>query len=90
MWPRSRIDRLLLLCVVALGCRQDMHDSPHLEPLERTTFFRDGRASRHPVDGTVARGQLNNDIHFHEGRRVVKEPAAAGDVPLPRNSGGRR
>jgi len=80
MWPRSRIDRLFLLCVLSAGCRQDMHDSPHLEPLEQTSFFRDGRASRDPVEGTVARGQLNNDIHFYEGRRVIKEPELAGQT----------
>jgi hypothetical protein len=61
MWRTSRRDRevgsisLLLLSLAGLlGCRQDMHDQPKLEPLERSPMFADGRGSRDPVDGTVA------------------------------------
>ena len=42
------------------ACRQDMHDQPRYEPLEASTFFEDGRASRAPVPGTVARGLLDD------------------------------
>jgi mono/diheme cytochrome c family protein len=48
-----------------------MHDQPKLEPLETSSLFGDGRGSRDPVDGTVARGQLNDDRHLYEGRREV-------------------
>jgi mono/diheme cytochrome c family protein len=81
MWRTSRRDRevgsisLLLLSLAGLlGCRQDMHDQPKLEPLERSPMFADGRGSRDPVDGTVARGQLRADRHLHEGRRDTVEP----------------
>lgn len=77
------------LAVALLGalaaCRQDMHDQPKLEPLERSTFFADGRASRPHVAGTVARGELDLDDHFHRGK-VDGKPAETfpGEVPLTR------
>ena len=65
---------LLLAAALAFGCRQDMHDQPRYEPLEASAFFRDGRASRQPVIGTVARGELREDAHFYTGY-VNGEPA---------------
>ncbi len=69
--PQTRLTRVLLtgLAAVALaGCRQDMHDNPRYEPLEATTFFADGRASRAFVANTVARGTLREDTHLYQGR----------------------
>lgn len=45
-----------------------MHDQPRYEPLERSTFFDDGRSARPFVEGTVARGQLHLDDHFYTGK----------------------
>jgi hypothetical protein len=59
---------LLALLPLAAGCRQDMHDQPRYEALEKSDFFGDGRASRQPVEGTVARGQLREDAHLFTGR----------------------
>ncbi len=59
---------LIALCFVAAACRQDMHDQPRYEPLERSTFFNDGRSARPFVEGTVARGQLKTDEHFYTGK----------------------
>jgi mono/diheme cytochrome c family protein len=56
-----------LLAFTAAGCRQDMHDQPRFEPLERSSFFDDRRAGRMQVAGTVARGELNEDAHLHTG-----------------------
>ena len=67
---------MLLLC----ACRQDMHDQPRYEPLERGAFFADQRASRPPVEGTVARGQLNLDEHLSTGRI---NGALATTFPMP-------
>lgn len=53
---------------VLAGCRQDMHDAPRYEAYEASTFFADGRASRHPPLGTVARGQLRADEHLYTGK----------------------
>ncbi len=53
--------------LVAAGCRQDMHDAPYLEAYEKSTFFDDGRASRPPVAGAVAYGDLRDDAHLYTG-----------------------
>jgi mono/diheme cytochrome c family protein len=59
---------MAILLLLATACRQDMHDQPRYEPLERSTFFNDGRSARPFVEGTVARGQLKTDEHFYTGK----------------------
>ena len=46
-----------------------MHDQPKYEPLEESSFFADGLASRAPVPGTVARGQLRDDTLLYTGKQ---------------------
>jgi mono/diheme cytochrome c family protein len=58
----------LVSCLFLAGCRQDMHDAPRLDPLEASTFFTDGQASRMYVPNTVARGLLRQDEHLYQGR----------------------
>lgn len=61
----------LALCLgLAAGCevRQGMWDQPRYEPLESTEFFSNGSVAREPVAGTVPRGHLNEDDHFHLGK----------------------
>jgi hypothetical protein len=74
------------LWLVALaGCHTDMYDQPRHEPLERSEFFADGRASRPSVTGTVARGDLREDEAFYTGKRggeLVVEPPLKVDVVL--------
>jgi len=62
--------RVLVLSALlaAAGCRQEMYNQPKYRPLEKSDFFADRRASRLPVEGTVARGSLD---------------AAAGLLPPP-------
>jgi mono/diheme cytochrome c family protein len=67
--------------VLLSACRQDMHDQPKYEPLERSTFFADGMTSRAPVEGTIARGQLVTDVARATGK-TGKDYAAN---PLPRS-----
>lgn len=68
-WRRvSVVMSLCCLGVVAGGCRQDMHDQPKYEPLEQSTIFADGAASRPMVEGTVARGMLREDPILYTGR----------------------
>lgn len=51
------------------GCdRLDMYDQPRYEPLEKSTFFADGLSARLPVAGTIARGELREDVVYHTGR----------------------
>jgi mono/diheme cytochrome c family protein len=50
----------LAICLLAIGCQQEMARQPSYRPLERTDFFSDGRASRPLVVGTVPwRGREN-------------------------------
>lgn len=59
---------VLLTAACALACRQDMHDQPRFEPLEKSAFFADERSARPAVAGTVARGELKLDAHLELGR----------------------
>lgn len=59
---------LAALTVGGTGCRQDMHDQPSYTALEASSFFPDGRSSRPPMAGTVARGHLDEDAHLIRGR----------------------
>lgn len=63
-----RLSAVVVACVLLAGCRQDMHDAPRLDPLESSTFFLDGRASRQLVANTVARGHLREDEHLYTGK----------------------
>jgi hypothetical protein len=62
-----------LLAAVA-GCRQDMHDQPRYEPLQESDFFGDQRSARPLVEGTVARGHLDDDEQLYTGM-VDGDPA---------------
>jgi mono/diheme cytochrome c family protein len=75
--------RLLGVVAVSLalaGCRQDMHDAPSYDPLQATTFFANGAASRTLVPNTVARGLLREDTHLNEGKVDGK---LATTFPMP-------
>ena len=63
-WGRVALGLLLL---GGAACRQDMHDQPKYSALEASSFFADNSASRRPVDGTVARGQLRDDVALYTG-----------------------
>ncbi len=55
---------LLLL----VSCREDMHNQPKFIPLRENTFYADGRSARAPVEGTIARGQLEDDPLLYTGK----------------------
>ena len=75
--------RLMLACALAasLGagtaCRQDMHDAPRYDTLEKSDFFPDRRASRALIEGTVARGQLRADDAYYTGKENGQPIAVA-------------
>lgn len=71
-WRLSIGVTALVLFIACAGCRQDMADQPHFEPLEASDFFADGQASRPLVPGTVARGHLRIDKAFFEGQENGK------------------
>ncbi|MGE4618183.1 MAG: cytochrome c [Planctomycetota bacterium] len=45
----------------------DMDQQQKFKPQSSNSLFADGRAMRLPVSGTVARGELNADEHYHWG-----------------------
>ena len=65
------------------GCRQDMHDQPKYEPLEPINdigSITDGRASRPAVEGTVARGSLDDDPYLLAARSGAAPQGVSGQV----------
>ena len=58
------------------GCRQDMHNTPVGQPLRQSMFFKDQSSARPLVEGTVARGTLQDDAAFFTG----KNGAATADA----------
>ena len=61
----------VLVCVAVAGaaCRQDMHDQPKYRPLRESTFFADRLSARPVVEGTVARGHLDDDELLETGKQ---------------------
>jgi len=73
---------LLVLALLAAGCRQDMHDQPKYKPLRESDFFADKRASRPLVAGTVARGSLREDALLYTGKLESGMPTDQLPVPV--------
>ena len=63
----------------------DMDDQPRFRPQGSTTLFADGRMTRPPVPGTVARGALAADAAWHTGKEgddfIAGFPAALEVTP---------
>ena len=71
--------------VLVAGCRQDMHNQPKYKPLRASVFFADGSSARTPVEGTVARGTLQEDEAFFTGKTgtaLVREIPFAVDAAV--------
>ncbi len=81
---RSRLIAVIAagLALAGLGCRQDMHDQPKLEPLEWSAFFPDGRGSRQAPAHTIARGTLPNSSPLFTGVEDNGEFVSALPVQL--------
>ena len=78
---RIELVATVALLFTAAGCRQDMHDQPKYQPLERSSFFEDGRASRPLLAGTIARGHLREDEHLYTGKSG-KDPVSTFPFPI--------
>lgn len=81
-----RRDRLIAGLAVAaalagLGCRQDMHDQPRIEPLGEHPFFADGSGARLLPAHTVARGQLRDDGPLYTGQAA--DGSLLTELPMP-------
>jgi mono/diheme cytochrome c family protein len=64
--PRAAV--VFALCALLGGCRQDMHNQPKYRGLRASAFFADGSSARPRVEGTVARGTLQEDEAFFTGK----------------------
>ena len=57
-----------------------MHNQPKYRPLRGTAFFADGERARPLVEGTVARGTLQDDAAFFTGKVGT---ATVKELPFP-------
>ena len=79
MKSNRRIFGLLssVCCLLAVSaCRQDMHNQPKYKPLRPSQLFSDKSSARPLIEGTVARGTLQEDQAFFTGKMsgaTVKE-----------------
>ena len=79
---------LVLVALIAVGCRRDMQDQPKMKPYRSTTFFPDGLSSRQPIEGTVARGYLRSDTEYFTGKKTKAPGAAATATPATQQTSG--
>ena len=70
--------------VLALACRQDMHDQPRVKPLGANDFFVDGQGARPLPAHAVARGDLRADVLTYTGMTPEGDLATAPPMPVTR------
>lgn len=80
---------VLLVAAAGVACRQDMHDQPKYIPLRGAEFFADGRSARPLIEGTVARGHLDDDAGYYtakgpDGKFVTEFPFAVTKAVIER------
>ena len=69
-----------VFCLLTVGgCRQDMHNQPKYKPLRPSELFSDKSSARTLVEGTVARGTLQEDEAFFTGKM---SGATVKDLPF--------
>ena len=79
--PRVSMAAAMLVALTgAAACRQDMHDTPRYKPLQQSEIFADKRSARTIIEGTVARGFLNEDDVFYTG---MQAGAPVEKIPMP-------
>jgi mono/diheme cytochrome c family protein len=59
---------IIAICALLGACRQDMHNQPKYRGLRPSDFFADGSSARPLVEGTIARGTLQEDEAFFTGK----------------------
>ncbi|RMF08349.1 MAG: cytochrome c [Candidatus Neomarinimicrobiota bacterium] len=86
---------LPLLALILTACFRGMpskkppiHLNPNMDtqekykPQSRSLFFADEATMRPPVEGTVARGHLKNDLPYYTGRNPDSSYVTANPLPL--------
>jgi hypothetical protein len=82
---RLCVSAAILTLLALTGCRQDMHDQPKYIPLRPSDFFADGRSERPLIEGTVARGHLNEDAGFYAGKGPDGKPVDTFPFPVTKD-----
>jgi mono/diheme cytochrome c family protein len=85
MSPRLKFGALVLggVGMFLTGCsRLDMQDQPKYKPQRASEFFADGRSGRPELEGTVARGELQEDQAFYAGKDEKGEDIEAFPVAV--------
>ena len=71
------------LSLATIGCsRLDMQDQPKYKPQRPSEFFADGRDGRPEVDGTIARGELNEDTAYYNGKDAAGKDVDAFPIAV--------
>jgi mono/diheme cytochrome c family protein len=80
--PLARAVVLVLLAGgLAAGCRRDMQLAPRYDPLEASAVLPNGSSAQPLVEGTVARGHLDDDALLDTGM-VNGQPSAVFPFPI--------
>jgi mono/diheme cytochrome c family protein len=80
-----RFAAILLAALAFGGCRQDMQDQPKFIPLRPSNFFGDGRSERPLIDGTIARGHLDDDLALYTGKGPDGKPLDTFPFPVTKD-----
>ncbi len=77
---KSSAALVLVVCAFLGACRQDMHNQPKYRGLRASEFFADGSSARPLVEGTIARGTLQDDEAFFTGK---VDKVTVKELPFP-------
>jgi hypothetical protein len=76
---------VVLAAMSLAGCaRLDMQDQPKYKPQRPSDFFADGRSDRPEPEGTVARGSLDDDTAYYEGKDAAGKDIEAFPIAVDR------
>lgn len=82
----ARSIALAVVCAFsgASGCHRDMHDQPRYEAYEASATFANNMSSRPLVEGTVARGALDEEDVRHTGKDESGQSVFSPPVEIDR------
>jgi mono/diheme cytochrome c family protein len=83
MNTRHAVPAVATALLILSGCsRLDMQDQPKYKPQRPSDFFADGRSGRPEIEGTIARGTLNEDTEFYKGKDASGKDVEAFPVKV--------
>ena len=83
-WRAIALATLAVALLSTAACRQDMQDQPKYIPLRPSDFFGDGRSERQLIPGTIARGHLDDDAAYYQGKGPDGKPLPEFPFPITR------